>query len=64
MPFLGEVPINIQIRVHGDEGKTTANFQDATVAPVPRERICHQLARNLAEHAARNPPAPSLPVLG
>ena len=48
VPFLGEVPINMQIRVHGDEGKTTANFQDATVAPY-LEKICVQLARNLAE---------------
>src|SRR3954463_11615862 len=25
IPFLGEVPINISIRVHGDEGRTSAN---------------------------------------
>lgn len=63
VPFLGEVPINMQIRVHGDEGKTTANFQDATVAPY-LEKICVQLARNLAENAAHNPAVPTLPVLG
>jgi ATP-binding protein involved in chromosome partitioning len=63
IPFLGDVPINMQIRVHGDEGRTLANFQDATVAPY-LERICYRLAKNLAERAAKTPPAPSLPVLG
>jgi ATP-binding protein involved in chromosome partitioning len=63
IPFLGDVPINMQIRVHGDEGRTLANFQDATVAPY-LERICYRLAKNLAERAAKEPPTPSLPVLG
>jgi ATP-binding protein involved in chromosome partitioning len=63
VPFLGEVPIHMQIRVHGDEGRTTANFHDAAVAPY-LETICHQLAKTLAQNAALNPPAPSLPVLG
>src|SRR5207247_10685343 len=27
VPFLGDVPINIQIRGNGDEGKTAANFE-------------------------------------
>jgi ATP-binding protein involved in chromosome partitioning len=63
VPFLGEVPIHMQIRVHGDEGRTTANFHDAAVAPY-LETICHQLAKTLARNAALNPPAPSLPVLG
>ena len=63
VPFLGDVPINMQIRVAGDEGRTAANFLDATVAPY-FEKICHELAKNLAEQAVRNPPAASLPVLG
>ncbi|MHB8971170.1 MAG: Mrp/NBP35 family ATP-binding protein [Pirellulaceae bacterium] len=63
VPFLGDVPINMQIRVHGDEGKTIANFDDATVAPY-LESICYRLAKNLAESAAKDPPTPVLPVLG
>ena len=63
VPFLGEVPINMQIRVHGDEGTTRSNFQDAAVAPY-LEKICYQLAKNLAENAVHNPPVPPLPVLG
>src|SRR5262249_60505714 len=35
IPFLGEVPINISIRVHVDEGRTAENFVDAQTAPTP-----------------------------
>jgi ATP-binding protein involved in chromosome partitioning len=63
VPFLGEVPINIQIRVHGDEGRTGANFEDPLVAPY-LEEICHRLAKNLSEAVAKEPPKPQLPVLG
>jgi ATP-binding protein involved in chromosome partitioning len=63
VPFLGEIPINMQIRVHGDAGKTLANFDDAIVAPY-LEQICYQLAKNLAVSAAEQPPMPALPVLG
>ena len=63
VPFLGELPINIQIRVHGDEGRTAANFQDPVVAPY-LEKICHRLVQDLADSAAQNPPKPQLPVLG
>jgi ATP-binding protein involved in chromosome partitioning len=61
--FLGEIPINMQIRVHGDAGTTLANYDDPIVAPY-LERICYQLAKNLAVSAAEQPPMPSLPVLG
>ncbi len=63
VPFLGDVPINIQVREHGDAGTMSANFDDPNVGPY-LEKICHQLAANLAERAASQPPAPSLPVLG
>ena len=63
VPFLGEVPIHIQIREHGDAGTTLSNFDDATVAPC-LEKICHNLVKGLAESSAKEPPAPSLPVLG
>ena len=63
VPFLGEVPINMQIRVHGDEGRTAANFQDPVVSPY-LEKICYRMAKNLADAAAKEPPKPQLPVLG
>ena len=62
IPFLGEVPINISIRVHGDEGRTAANFDDVESAPY-FEAICHRLVKNLADQTKAAPPMPSLPTL-
>jgi ATP-binding protein involved in chromosome partitioning len=62
VPFLGEVPINISIRAHGDEGRTALNFDDPLVTP-HLEQIVYRLARHLADKAAAAPPRPSLPVL-
>lgn len=63
IPFLGEVPINIQIRINGDEGRIAGNFADAQSAPY-LERICYQLAKNLAQlQSAGAAPLPSLTVL-
>ncbi len=62
IPFLGEVPINIQMRIHGDAGETAANFDDEKIAE-PLRAICHRLARNLADQHKEEPPLPSLSVL-
>ncbi len=63
IPFLGEVPINIQIRERGDEGTCAANFDDSAVAPC-LDNIAYNLSKHLAELAAKEPPQPQLPVLG
>jgi hypothetical protein len=62
MPFLGEVPLQIPIREHGDAGRTVANFDDPASRPY-LEAICQRLVGNLAATAATKPPLPSLPVL-
>lgn len=62
VPFLGEVPIQLAIREHGDAGTMEANFADANVAP-SFEKIAYRLVKNLAAAAAAAPPQPSLPVL-
>jgi ATP-binding protein involved in chromosome partitioning len=65
VPFLGEVPINLQIRIYGDEGKTAQNFEDAAAAPY-LEAICHRLVKNLTEKLRRGDrpaPLPTLPTL-
>ena len=62
VPFLGEVPIQMQIRENGDAGKTAANFDDPQTAPY-LAGICYRLVKNLAASAAAAPPMPSLPVL-
>ena len=63
MPFLGEVPINIQIRVNGDEGHIADNFTEQAGAEF-FEAICFNLARNLADTHRASPPLPKLSVLG
>jgi ATP-binding protein involved in chromosome partitioning len=63
IPFLGEVPIQMQIRINGDEGRIGGNYTDAQSAPY-LERICYQLAKNLAQlQTVSSAPLPSLTVL-
>jgi ATP-binding protein involved in chromosome partitioning len=63
VPFLGEVPINIQIRVYGDEGRAGAAFDDTHVAE-HFTGICYRLVKNIADQRRKAPPIPTLPVLG
>jgi ATP-binding protein involved in chromosome partitioning len=63
VPFLGEVPINMQIRIHGDEGRTAANFDDQAASPF-LQAICHRLVTNIASGRRQAPPLSSLTVLG
>ena len=63
IPFLGEIPINIQIRERGDSGQMGANFEDPEVAPFLQD-LAVSMCRTLAEKTAANPPTPQLPVLG
>ncbi|HEX4146139.1 MAG TPA: Mrp/NBP35 family ATP-binding protein [Pirellulales bacterium] len=61
IPFLGEVPITISIRVNGDAGQTTANFTDPQAAPY-LEAIVKTLVRNLSEAGPAAAPLPTLKV--
>jgi ATP-binding protein involved in chromosome partitioning len=62
IPFLGEVPLQIPIREHGDAGRTAANYDDPAARPY-LQAICERLVGNLAAAHAARPPLPSLPVL-
>ncbi len=63
VPFLGEIPLNMQIRVNGDEGTMDGCFDDAIVGPY-LQKIVFQLSKSLADKYAVEPPKASLPVLG
>lgn len=63
IPFLGEVPINMQIRINGDQGTLAGNYTPAAGAEF-FEAICHRLAGNLAAAHRAAPPLPKLSVLG
>ena len=63
IPLLGEIPIHIDIRVRGDAGQSSANFEDDIVAGYYNE-IVLTLLRNQAAESGENPDRPQLPVLG
>ena len=63
LPFLGDIPINIQMRQRGDDGAMGANFDDPDVGPF-LEKIAYQLSKHLAQKAAAEPAQAQLPVLG
>jgi ATP-binding protein involved in chromosome partitioning len=62
VPFLGEVPLNMQIRTSGDAGQPLASFDNPVVGPA-LQKIVASLVRNLAHSAAAQPPMMQLPVL-
>jgi ATP-binding protein involved in chromosome partitioning len=59
IPFLGEVPIHIPIRIAGDEGRTAETFDDPTAGKYLLA-ICENVVRNLSQ---KGQPASPLPVL-
>ena len=63
VPFLGELPIEMPIREHGDAGSTAANFADPALA-ARLEAIAQRMVQQLAEGHAASPSLPDLPVLG
>ncbi len=62
IPFLGELPIQMPIREHGDAGTTGGLYDDPAARPY-LQGICERLVGNLAAAHAARPPMPSLPVL-
>ena len=63
IPFLGEIPINIQMRERGDAGQTLLNLDDPNVEPF-LTKIAYQLCKSMSDRVAVQPAKPSLPVLG
>ncbi len=59
--FLGDVPIQIAIRVLGDEGRTAANFEDPASAKY-LSAICENLVKTLSQMKAQTAPLPTLNV--
>jgi ATP-binding protein involved in chromosome partitioning len=63
VPFLGDVPIQLQIRERGDEGRTEDIFEHPVLA-ANLESVCYRLVKGLAASVSTAPPRPQLPVLG
>ncbi len=63
VPFLGAVPIHIELRVAGDEGRLASELEANAVARAPMDAVTKAIVRALAAKAAASPPKPSLPTL-
>ena len=63
VPFLGEVPLNMNLRLQSDDGHLASALEDPICAAAI-DKIIRSLVRNLGERAAKAPSTPPLPVLG
>jgi len=62
IPFLGEVPINTQLRIQGDKGKVQLSLQDENSRPY-LTAICQRLVQKIVDQRRTNPTLPELPIL-
>ena len=62
LPFLGEVPINLEVCKQGDAGQMNAVMQDPHMGPI-LSGLSYRLVKNLATAHASKPPLPPLSVL-
>ena len=62
VPFLGEVPLNIQMRIRGDEGRVGGCHDDESCRE-PLEQLSTNLVKNLVAKRRQKPPMPSLSVI-
>ncbi len=65
VPFLGEVPIDAQIRIQGDAGKIAALLDEQSSTRQPLMNVCEQVAIEIARQllGGGSPAMPSLEIL-
>ncbi|MEO1614245.1 MAG: Mrp/NBP35 family ATP-binding protein [Planctomycetota bacterium] len=63
VPFLGGIPIDMKLRIAGDEGRLASVINEDEAARAPLERIAQSVVRTLAAKAKAAPPKPTLPTL-
>lgn len=63
VPFLGEIPIEAQIRILGDEGRTAALFDEESPARPHLMHVCEQAAMQIARQLLETPTMPTLEIL-
>ena len=63
VPFLGEVPINAQIRVNGDGGLIADNFAEGAASREPLIHMCERVAIEIAKTLLETPTMPTLEIL-
>lgn len=63
VPFLGEIPLNLQTRINGDEGQLRDNYADDSLIRPYLERIAQQTALQIAKQLLTAPRMPTLEIL-
>ncbi|MGE3313471.1 MAG: Mrp/NBP35 family ATP-binding protein [Planctomycetaceae bacterium] len=63
VPFLGEIPIEAQIRVRGDEGRTASLYDADSPARPHLLNMCEQTAIQVARQLLETPKMPTLEIL-
>ena len=63
VPFLGEIPIDANIRVNGDAGKIRDSFAEGSPSRGPLMNICEQTAIQIARSLLESPSMPTLEIL-
>jgi ATP-binding protein involved in chromosome partitioning len=63
IPFLGEVPIEAQIRIEGDAGRISHLYDEGSPAREPLTRMCEQVAIGIARTLLETPTMPTLEIL-
>ncbi len=63
IPFLGEIPIEAQIRIRGDDGRIASLFADDSPAKPHLLHVCRQVALQIAKSLVESPSMPTLEIL-
>lgn len=63
VPFLGEIPIDAQIRVNGDAGQIRNSFAEGSPSRAALINVCEQTAIQIARTLLETPAMPTLEIL-
>lgn len=63
VPFLGEIPIEADVRIKGDEGRISALFAEDSPARPHLLRVSEQVAVRIAKELLETPSMPTLEVM-
>jgi ATP-binding protein involved in chromosome partitioning len=63
VPFLGEVPIEADIRIKGDEGAIAALFAEGSPARPHLRNVCERTSIEIARQLLETPTMPTLEIL-
>lgn len=63
IPFLGEIPINAEVRIRGDAGQMASLFADDNPVRPYLLNVCEQAAMQIAKSLLSTPSMPTLEIL-